>query len=58
MPLIQCEKCTEKYDGCCSEECKQTAALPLEEQKELRKGIDKGNMIFNKKRQRRPDVKP
>lgn len=50
--FIQCPACKEKFAGCCSAECKETAALPLEQQKELRKGIDKGNMIFNKSRQR------
>ncbi|MBK7885326.1 MAG: rhodanese-related sulfurtransferase [Chitinophagaceae bacterium] len=50
--FIQCKACAEKYDGCCSEECRQIFNLPLEQQKELRKGIDKGNMIFNKSKQR------
>ena len=54
--FIQCEKCAREFDGCCSKECKDIFALPQEEQKELRKGIDKGNMIFNKSRQRRPDL--
>ncbi len=55
--FIQCEKCADKFNGCCSNECKKIAALPLEEQKELRKGLDKGNMIFNKSRQRKPNLK-
>lgn len=50
--FIQCEKCAKEYAGCCSEACKEIAALPAEQQKELRKGIDKGNMVFNKSRQR------
>ena len=54
--FIQCENCAEKFNGCCSEECKNIYALPHDEQKELRKGIDKGNMIFNKSRQRRPNL--
>ena len=54
--FIQCEKCTQDYNGCCSIECKDIFALPEEQQKELRKGIDKGNMIFNKSRQRRPSL--
>lgn len=36
--FIQCEKCAEKYAGCCSEKCKEIAALPIEEQRKLRKG--------------------
>jgi UPF0176 protein len=50
--FIQCEACAKKYDGCCSAECQSVYNLPLEEQKELRKGIDKGMMAFNKSKQR------
>ena len=35
--FIQCEKCREKFDGCCSLECQDFAALPIEEQRVLRK---------------------
>jgi UPF0176 protein len=55
--FIQCESCKEKMQGCCGVECKEIYALPLEAQKELRKGVDKGNMIFNKSRQRMPKLK-
>lgn len=54
--FIQCEKCAEKYHGCCSEACNEVITLPEEVQKEMRKGIDKGRMVFNKSRQRRPGV--
>ena len=50
--FIQCNSCKEKYDGCCSKECQEILALPAEERKILRKGIDKGNMVFNKSKQR------
>jgi len=50
--FIQCEACAEKYDGCCSVECQTVYNLPEEEQKELRKGIDKGMMVFNKSKKR------
>lgn len=50
--FIQCEECAAKYDGCCSEECTTVYQLPLEEQQELRKGIEKGRMVFNKSKQR------
>jgi UPF0176 protein len=50
--FIQCEACRQKYDGCCSIECKETIHLPLERQKQLRKGIDKGRNVFNKSRSR------
>ena len=56
--FIQCEECTAKYDGCCSIECQQTIHLPLEQQKQIRKGIDKGRNIFNKSKARlRPRLK-
>ena len=55
--FIQCEACKEKYSGCCSTECMNVYQLPPEEQKQLRKGIDKGRMVFNKSRQRlRPKI--
>lgn len=50
--FIQCDECATKYDGCCSEECTTVYHLPVEEQKELRKGIDKGMMVFNKSKKR------
>ncbi|HTS44791.1 MAG TPA: rhodanese-related sulfurtransferase [Puia sp.] len=51
--FIQCEECAKKYDGCCSAECQETYHLPAEEKKKLRKGKQKGIMIFHKSRQRR-----
>ena len=50
--FIQCEDCAIKFDGCCSSECQTVYNLPIEEQKELRKGIDKGMMVFNKSKKR------
>ncbi|MBP6025238.1 oxygen-dependent tRNA uridine(34) hydroxylase TrhO [Ferruginibacter sp.] len=50
--FIQCESCATKYDGCCSADCQTVYNLPVEEQKELRKGIDKGMMVFNKSKKR------
>ena len=56
--FIQCEECNKKYEGCCSTECQEFIHLPIEEQKELRKGIDKGRNIFNKSKSRlRPILK-
>lgn len=52
--FIQCEECAEKFKGCCSEDCRQVLEMPAEEQKEQRKGINKGQMIFNKSRHRLP----
>lgn len=50
--FIQCDECAAKYEGCCSTECQSVLHLPEEERAELRKGIDKGQMIFNKSKQR------
>lgn len=36
--FIQCDKCAEKMEGCCTPNCQKIAALPIEEQRELRKG--------------------
>jgi UPF0176 protein len=56
--FIQCEECASKYDGCCSKECRDTIHMPVERQKEIRKGIDKGQNIFNKSKARlRPKLK-
>ena len=50
--FIQCETCKSSFDGCCSAECKAVFNLPEVEQKEKRKGVKKGMMIFNKSRER------
>jgi len=50
--FIQCSECAEKFNGCCSSECKDTVHLPLERQKEIRKGIYNGKNIFNKSKER------
>jgi UPF0176 protein len=55
--FIQCKSCKEKYNGCCSKACMEVHALPIEQQKELRKGKENGNMVFNKSRQRMPNLK-
>lgn len=50
--FIQCSECAEKFQGCCSSECSSIFQLPPEEQKILRKGVNKGQHIFNKARSR------
>jgi len=35
--LIQCDKCAEKFEDCCSAECAEIAKLPIENQRKLRK---------------------
>ena len=39
--FIQCEKCSEEVENCCSVECTKIAELPLEEQRRLRKNLAK-----------------
>ncbi len=46
--FIQCAKCAEKMQGCCSTTCVDILHLPEEEQKAIRKGIMNGNKIFKK----------
>ncbi len=48
--FIQCKKCAEKMNNCCSEHCMEIHALPYEEQKALRKGKVVSNKIFKKGR--------
>ena len=48
--FIQCEDCAKQYDGCCSQECKDIVQLPQEQQKEIRKGVNKGRQVFRKGR--------
>ena len=35
--FIQCKKCKNNFNGCCSKECKKIKSMPIEEQRELRK---------------------
>jgi UPF0176 protein len=48
--FIQCKECAGEFNGCCSVECKETIALPVDKQKEIRKGINKGRQVFRKGR--------
>ena len=50
--FIQCPSCSEKFDGCCTQACTDIIHLPLDQQIALRKGIDKGQQIFNKSKHR------
>ena len=36
--FIQCKTCAKKMSGCCTAECSNIASLPIEQQRELRKG--------------------
>jgi UPF0176 protein len=48
--FIQCAECAEKFNTCCSEECREILQLPADKQKEIRKGINKGRQVFKKGR--------
>lgn len=48
--FIQCRQCAEKYDRCCSEDCMRVIQLPDEQQRELRRGINKGRQVYRKGR--------
>lgn len=48
--FIQCGKCAEKYDGCCSEDCSDVYHLPEEEKMAMRKGGNYTQSDFHKGR--------
>jgi UPF0176 protein len=50
--FIQCEDCRQKWDCCCSKSCQEVYNLPIEQQQEIRKGVDLGRNIFNKSKKR------
>ena len=55
--FIQCEECAEKMQNCCTEECRDIAHLPIEEQKELRKNkINRINHYNSKKQVLGPQI--
>jgi UPF0176 protein len=48
--FIQCPKCKEEMESCCSTTCMEISRLPYDEQKGLRKGQGNSNDIFKKGR--------
>jgi UPF0176 protein len=48
--FIQCPTCQAKMETTCSDPCKEIIQLPIEEQRELRKGTHNSNKIFKKGR--------
>ena len=48
--FIQCEKCQIQNNKCCCEKCKEIKSLPLNIQKNMRKGTHNSNKIFKKGR--------
>ena len=55
--FIQCDACKTKMEGTCSKECFEFIHLPVDEQKKLRSGVDKGRNVFNKARIRLKNLK-
>jgi len=56
--LIQCDECQQRLNGCCSSECLSVVQLPVEQQKSIRRGVDKGQNIFNKSRKKKQQAGP
>ncbi|REC49049.1 oxygen-dependent tRNA uridine(34) hydroxylase TrhO [Chryseobacterium pennipullorum] len=46
--FIQCDECKAAMENCCSTECHEIIHLPVEEQVQLRKGLQVGNKVFRK----------
>ena len=55
--FIQCEECKKKYNNCCSHKCMDIAALPIEEQRKLRRGRIKEDSLSVYKSRLRPNLK-
>jgi len=55
--FIQCEECAQKYDGTCTPRCQEIAAMPIEEQRKLRKGQRKEDAHSVFKSRLRPNLK-
>ncbi|WP_237387905.1 oxygen-dependent tRNA uridine(34) hydroxylase TrhO [Xenorhabdus sp. Sc-CR9] len=53
--FIQCPSCAERFEGCCSNVCREEMKLPEEEQRARRAGRENGTKIFNKSRYRLND---
>lgn len=48
--FIQCGKCKENMDNCCSDQCQETISLPEDIQNEIRKAVNQSNLIYKKGR--------
>ena len=55
--FIQCESCTKKMQGCCTDNCQAIFNLPIEEQRMLRKGKIKDNAHSVYKSRLRPNLR-
>lgn len=55
--FIQCPACRAEMEGCCSKRCMEIAALPIEEQRALRKNRIKEDTLSVYRSRLRPDLK-
>ncbi len=55
--FIQCSQCNEKFDGCCSHDCKKIASLTIEDQKKLRKNPKKAAPLKQFQKRIKPKLK-
>ena len=55
--FIQCPECAEKMNACCTSHCMEVIALPLDEQKKLRKGRRKLHALAVHKSRLRPNLR-
>lgn len=55
--FIQCDKCAQKMNGCCTPVCKDISLMPVEKQRELRKGRVKENAHSVYKSRLRPNLR-
>lgn len=51
--FIQCDKCFEKFDGCCCSECREITQLPEDIQKEIRQMQNEESKLFSNSQKRR-----
>jgi UPF0176 protein len=51
--FIQCETCREKFEGCCSDACREIKNLPEDVQKEMRRGKTDKSKPFCNSRERK-----
>ena len=54
--FIQCKKCAEKMEGCCTQECIDVIHLPIDKQREIRKGPKKEDARNVYKSRLRPNL--
>ncbi|MBM3447515.1 MAG: rhodanese-related sulfurtransferase [Bacteroidetes bacterium] len=48
--FIQCPKCKEQFENCCSDTCREITHLPIEEQRKIRKDKPVNRNVFKKGR--------